>query len=140
MKWNQWVSVVFVAVSIYLISKFLPSPEGAAWFNYQALWSMVALFVILKISTAKLAIILALIEFSLIIVNTIAYAGYASGGGLIYTHYFDITDVLHLTEVLVLVTGAPWDGLASRFKQLGVGRTFCVQDNSRRISNLHSDH
>lgn len=139
MKWNQWVSIVLIGAALYFTSKSLPSPDGAAWFSYQALWSMAALFIVLKISTAKLAIILALIEFSLIIINTIAYVGYMAGGGFVHTHYLDITDVLHLTEVFVLVTGAPWDGLASRFKQLGFGHCLWGQNNHRRISNLHSN-
>ncbi len=133
MKWNQWVGIVFFCAATYLISKFLPAPDGAVWFSYQALWSTAAIFVILKISNAKLAIFLALLEFSLIITNTIAYTGYMAGGGLFYAYCLEITDAVHLVEVFALVTGAPWDGLANRFKQLGLVHFLCNKDQFRRL-------
>lgn len=130
---NQWLAMVGACVGIYLASTFLPSPDGSGWFTYQAIWSTCAIWVVLRISTSKPAIFISLIELSAIIINTIAYTDYMRGGGLFYQYCVEAHIVLNVIEAFVLVIGAPWNGMASLFRPLGVGHLF---RNTNRLRSL----
>lgn len=130
---NQWLAIVGACVGIYFASTFLPTPSGGGWFTYQAIWSTCAIWVILRISTSTPAVIISVIEFSAIIINTRAYVEYGNGGGLFYQYCVEAHIVLSIAIAFVLLIGAPWDGMASIFRPLGVGHLF---RNTNRFRSL----
>jgi len=136
---KQWLKTVFVCLSIFIASRYFPAPDGANWFVAQGLWSTLAAVLVLSISTSKPAILIASIEFSAVIINFIACAQYLGSGGIFYAYCVEANSIINLTEVVILITGAPRDGLVNRLKSMGLDYFLYDTNNHRSLEDSFSN-
>lgn len=139
MSVNRWLLTVVVCLGIFFIPKWVPEPQGDGWFAYQGLWSVLAVFLVLMISHSKLSIIVAVIEYAALLCALFAWLNFRAGGGLFYQYCVEIYDVLNCLIAVALLTGAPWDGLANRFKSMGLGNIFRHSDHSSHATHHHGN-
>lgn len=132
---NQWLLVVVVSLVIFFAPMALTSKTGAEWFSNQGLWSVLAVFSILLITQSKLAITIACIEYAAVLVASFSWYQFPSGSGFFYTYCVEMYDALNILIAVVLIAGAPWNGLAGRFKSMGMGNLFRRTGGRSSIQN-----
>lgn len=130
---KQWLLIVAICLVVYMAPQFLPEPEGAEKFTYLASVSLLSLWLILSVSTTKTAWLAAAIEFLAIIVNAIAYK-IVGDSAILFHQYVLAIDGLALLQALIILIGAPWNGMAHYLKHVRVANILWYTNLPRSVS------
>jgi hypothetical protein len=111
--------------------------NGPIFFAWQSIWStMTILIVVTTCLFTKCGMRVCLIEFCALLANVLAYMGEIAGGNLFYWHYYAILDALSIIELIVLLCGAPWDGIFGSIQHLWSAAADVHQPVLARVQNF----
>jgi len=114
----KYLVILGMCVWVFFLSHVLPQAEGQWYFAVQASWSFVIILGIYEVEHSDLTDRIYKLNMAALALNGLAAIGYTSDSQFFYTHYEVILNAINISEALVLVHGAPWDGIISRLSEL----------------------
>jgi len=115
---NNYSRIATICIAVYFSSQFLPQADGTWFYAIQGCWSSFVFLSVLEIQRSRLTFTIAGIEYCAVLLNLLACFGYLTSIDFYYRNYPAILTALNVTELIVLIIGAPWHGILTRFQSL----------------------
>jgi len=114
----KYIYILTICLLVAYFSKIAPYPDSEWFFITQNFWSLGIIFSVWWIQRSNLTKKIICIEGAVIFLNIFAFWADMNPSNFFYHNYEIILILLNLTEAIVLIMGAPWNGLHVGFSAL----------------------